>query len=136
VLPPLLVTLRLIAVACVCPPPAPVITTLQAPGAAAPAEIVSVAEPAPGAAIELGVKLANAPAGRPDTESETPALKPPESVVVIVVPADAFCAIVSAGGDAEMLKLSVVAGGVAFSVKSSSTNDAFRLAFSTPTKKI
>src|SRR5207247_10757469 len=104
------------------------------PGVAAPAEIVSTAEPAPGAAIELGENEAKAPAGRPEAESATAALKPPEIVVVIVVAADAFCAIVSADGDVEMAKLPALPEAVALSVKSSSTKDVFRFVFSTPAK--
>ncbi len=46
---------------------------------------VSVELPLPGAAIELGLKLAVTPAGKPDTESETTALKPPLTVVESVL---------------------------------------------------
>ena len=46
---------------------------------------VRVELPLPGAAIELGLKLAVTPAGKPDTESETTALKPPLIVVEIVL---------------------------------------------------
>jgi hypothetical protein len=46
---------------------------------------VSVELPLPGAAMELGLKLAVTPAGKPDTESETTALKPPLTVVEIVL---------------------------------------------------
>lgn len=38
--------------------------------------------PAPGAAIDVGLKLAFTPDGTPDTEKETAELKPPETVVV------------------------------------------------------
>ena len=40
--------------------------------------------PEPGAAIDAGENVAEAPVGRPETESETAELKPPETVVVTV----------------------------------------------------
>ncbi len=46
---------------------------------------VRVELPLPGAAIEVGLKLAVTPAGRPDMESDTTALKPPLIVVEIVL---------------------------------------------------
>jgi hypothetical protein len=46
---------------------------------------VRVELPLPGAAIELGLKLAVTPVGRPDTESETAELKPPLTDVEAVV---------------------------------------------------
>ena len=49
-----------------------------------PAVIVKDEKPAPGAAIDVGLKPAVAPDGRPDVESETVALNPAETVVVIV----------------------------------------------------
>ena len=49
------------------------------------AEKVSVALPLPGAAIELGVKVAVTPEGKPDTDNETTALKPPLTVLEMVV---------------------------------------------------
>jgi len=59
-----------------------------------------VEEPEPGAAIEVGLKLALAPAGRPDAESETAELKLPETVVEIVaVPAVPCVTEIDAGDD-------------------------------------
>jgi hypothetical protein len=46
---------------------------------------VSVELPAPGAAMEAGLKLALTPAGNPETDKETAELKPPLTVVEIVV---------------------------------------------------
>ena len=46
---------------------------------------VRVELPLPGAAIELGVKLAVTPVGKPDTERETAELKPPLTDVEAVV---------------------------------------------------
>jgi len=46
---------------------------------------VIVEEPPPGAEIDDGLKLAEAPLGRPDADSDTVELKPPPTVVVAVV---------------------------------------------------
>jgi len=49
------------------------------------AEKVRVELPLPGAAIELGLKLAATPDGRPEAESEIAELNPPNTVVEIVL---------------------------------------------------
>ena len=54
--------------------------------------------PVPGAAIEGGVNVAEAPLGRPETERATRALKPPEAVAVTVVDAVPPGAVEIAGG--------------------------------------
>jgi hypothetical protein len=46
---------------------------------------VSVEVPAPGAAIDVGLNAAVAPVGSPDALSAIAALKPPETVVVMVL---------------------------------------------------
>lgn len=46
---------------------------------------VSVELPLPGAAIDVGLKVAVTPAGNPVAERETAELKPPLTVVEIVV---------------------------------------------------
>jgi len=46
---------------------------------------VSVELPLPGAAIDVELKLAVTPAGNPETESDTAELKPPLTVVEIVL---------------------------------------------------
>ena len=50
----------------------------------APIEIVKVDEPEPGAAIEVGLKLAVAPDGRPDADSAMEELKLPERLETMV----------------------------------------------------
>ena len=69
-----------------------------------PTERVKVDEPAPGAPIDEGVKLAVAPTGKPEAEREIDELKFPESVVVIVDVPDPLWAIVKAVGDAAIEK--------------------------------
>ena len=60
--------------------------TFAAPVVAVPvAENVRVELPLPGAAMELGLKLAVTPAGKPDAESEIAELNPPLTVVEIVL---------------------------------------------------
>jgi len=46
---------------------------------------VRVELPLPGAAMELGLKLAVTPLGKPEADSETAALKPPLTAVEIVL---------------------------------------------------
>lgn len=46
---------------------------------------VNVELPLPGAAMDAGLKLAVTPVGRPEAESDTAELKPPLTVVEIVV---------------------------------------------------
>src|SRR5689334_10505848 len=78
--PPDVVTVNETVVVCVTPPPVPVTVTLYVPaGVEAPAVMVIVDEPEPGAAIDVGLKLAVAPLGRPLAESDTAALNPPET---------------------------------------------------------
>src|SRR5947207_375687 len=62
--------------------------------------MVMVDEPEPGAAIEVGLKLAVAPVGRPLAESEIAELKPPETVVLIVDVPEVPCTSGSEAGDA------------------------------------
>ncbi len=50
----------------------------------APTEIVIADEPEPGAAIEPGLKLAVAPVGKPEAESEIEELKFPDRLETIV----------------------------------------------------
>src|SRR5260221_9168744 len=68
------------------PPPLAFTVTFTVPVVAVLlAENVSVELPLPGAAIELGLKVADTPAGKPVTDNETTALKPPLTVVEMVV---------------------------------------------------
>jgi hypothetical protein len=69
----------------VIPPPVAETVTFALPVAAVLlAERVRVELPLPGAAIDAGLKLAVTPAGNPEADRETAALKPPLNVVEIV----------------------------------------------------
>jgi hypothetical protein len=73
-------------VVCVTPPPVAVTVTFTVPAVAVLLAVsVSVELPLPGAAMEAGLKLAVTPEGNPDTDKETAELKPPLTVVEIVV---------------------------------------------------
>jgi len=70
----------------VIPPPVADTVVLKVPVAAVLLAVnVSVELPLPGAAIDVGLKLAVTPAGNPLAESDTAELKPPEIVVETVV---------------------------------------------------
>src|SRR5581483_3860819 len=68
---------------------------------------VSVEFPLPGAAIEAGLKLAVTPAGKPDADSDTAELKPPLTVVEIVLLPDLPCVTLSEAGEAVTVKSGV-----------------------------
>ncbi|MGH9762690.1 MAG: hypothetical protein ACREAC_17855, partial [Blastocatellia bacterium] len=53
-------------------------------GVAAPAVTVIVVDPDPGPPIDVGLKVAVAPEGKPDAENEIAELKPPDMEVEIV----------------------------------------------------
>jgi hypothetical protein len=77
---------KAIVVVCVTPPPVAVTVTFTVPAVAVLLAVnVSVELPLPGAAMEAGLKLAMTPEGNPDTDNETAELKPPLTVVEIVV---------------------------------------------------
>lgn len=68
------------------PPPVAVTVTLAVPVVAVElAANVRVELPLPGAAIDVGLKLAVTPVGRPEADKETALLKPPLTVVVRVL---------------------------------------------------
>lgn len=68
------------------PPPAAVTVTFAVPVVAVLLAVkVRVELPLPGAAIELGLKLAVTPDGRPDADNEIAELNPPLIVVEIVL---------------------------------------------------
>ena len=70
---------------CVFPPPVPVTVTEYVPvGVVDAVVIVKVDDPEPGAAIEAGLKPAEAPLGSPLALSDTALLKPPDTLVVSV----------------------------------------------------
>ena len=73
---------RATVVVCVVPPPVAVTVTFVVPVAAVlPAENVSVELPFPGAAMEVGLKLAVTPAGKPDADNVIDELNPPAAAV-------------------------------------------------------
>ena len=80
------------------------------PAAAVPAERVRVDEPEPGAPIEVGLKLAEAPEGTPEAESATAELKPPETAVVTVVVPEPPGTAETELGEAEIEKSGLVPG--------------------------
>ena len=71
---------------------------------------VSVELPEPGAAIDVGLKLAVTPAGSPLAESDTAELKPPETVVETVVVFVPPCATETEVGEALRAKSGLVPG--------------------------
>jgi hypothetical protein len=68
-----------------------------------------VDEPEPGAAIEVGLKLAVTPVGAPEAESETAELNPPETVVLIVDVPELPCSTEMLPGELDIAKSGVVA---------------------------
>ncbi len=101
-------TVNEIVAVCVVVPPVPVTVTAYVPAAvAAPAVSVSVELPDPGAAIVLGLKLAVAPPGSPDTVSEIALLNPPDTAVVTVLVPELPCTTDTVLGDAEIVKSGV-----------------------------
>ena len=127
--PPLAVTVKLIVAEWVLLPPEPLTTTLYAPALAdAPTEIVTVDEPDPGAAIDVGLKVAVAPAGKPAAESATTELKLPDIVVVIVDAPEVPAVTVKAVGAETMAKSAGVPPEVwTLRAKSSTTKEVFKL---------
>ena len=97
-------------VVCVTPPPVAVTVTLEVPVVAVLLAVnVSVELPLPGAAMEAGLKLAVTPAGRPDAESDTAALKPPLTVVEMVLLPELPCVTERLVGEALTVKFGVAA---------------------------
>src|SRR5258708_1941700 len=109
------VMVRLTVVVWVVEPPTPVMVTVEVPRVAvADAVKVSVELPAPGAAIEVGLKAAVTPEGRPEADRAMALLKPPETVVVTVVVPVEPCTTETEPGEAEIVKSGVtVTVGVA-----------------------
>ena len=70
----------------VTPPPLAVTVTFEVPVVAVLVAVnVRVELPLPGAAMDVGLKLAVTPEGKPEAERETAELKPPLTVVAIVL---------------------------------------------------
>ena len=78
------------------------------------AENVSVELPLPGAAIDVGLNATVTPAGMPDADNETAELKPPLTVVEIVLLPELPCVTDTLVGDALIAKSGVAA---AFTVR-------------------
>src|SRR5215469_13937233 len=98
-------TVNATVVVCVTPPPVAVTVTFAVPVVAVLLAVkVRVEVPLPGAAIEVGLKLAVTPDGNPVTESETAELKPPLTVVVIVELPEVPCTSERLDGDAVTAK--------------------------------
>ena len=70
---------------------------------------VSAELPEPGAAIEVGLKVAVTPVGWPEAVKATAELKPPETVVLIVEPPLAPCATETDVGEAAIVKAGTAA---------------------------
>ncbi len=97
--------------------------------------IVKADEPEPGDGIEVGLKLAVAPEGKPAAESAIAELKFPEVVALIVDAPELPAVMVSAVAVEAMAKSADAPPGVAaFKAKSSTTKEVFRLEFSVPTR--
>ena len=69
-------------------------------GVVDPAVMVSVDDPAPGAAMEVGLKLAVAPEGKPEALNAMAESKLPEMAVVIVLVPEEPCVTVTDVGEA------------------------------------
>ena len=90
------------------PPPLALIVIVDVPAAAVlPAVKVKVELPEPGAAMEVGLNAAVTPVGSPLAESDTAELKPPETVVEIVLVPELPAATETLAGDALMAKSGV-----------------------------
>lgn len=70
---------------------------------------VKVELPEPGAAIDIGLNAAVTPAGSPLAERDTAELKPPETVVEIVLVPDPLRATETLVGEALIVKFGAVA---------------------------
>ena len=96
---------------CVTPPPVAVTVTFDVPLIAVlPTTNVSVELPLPGAAIEVGLKVAVTPVGNPEAVRETAELKPPLTEVEIVVLPELPCITDKLAGDADTAKWGAVEG--------------------------
>lgn len=92
-------TVSATVVVCVTLPPVAVMVTFDVPTVAVLLAVkVRVELPLPGAAMEVGLKLAVTPAGNPEADNETAELKPPLTVVEMVeVPEEPWVTLTEAG---------------------------------------
>lgn len=102
------VTVREIVELCEMPPPLALTVIVDVPTVAVLLAVkVRVELPEPGAAIDVGLKAAVTPAGSPLAESETAALKPPETLVEIELVPDPLRTTETLVGDALSVKSGV-----------------------------
>jgi len=92
----------------VLPPPVPVMVTVRVPVVARELAVNwRVDVPVPGAEIEVGLKLAVTPLGRPLADREIAELKPFTAAALMVVVLDLLLVTVTVVGDALMVKLAL-----------------------------
>jgi len=104
------VTVNETVAVCVIPPPVPVTVMAYVPVAVVDATArVSVDDPDPGAAMEVGLKVAVTPLGIPDADRAIAVLNPPETAVVIVEPPLLPCATETEVGEADRVNAGVAA---------------------------
>jgi len=104
------VIVRETVVLCETPPPLALIVIVDVPAVAVVLAVnVSVELPEPGAAMDVGLNAAVTPEGSPLAESDTAELKPPETVVEIVLDPLLPAATERLVGDALSVKLGEVA---------------------------
>ena len=108
---------RVTVVVWVTPPPFPVIVTVLFPVLAPALTITVIVDfPDPGAAMDEGLKLTVTPDGRPDADNAIAALKPPETVAVILEVPEPPQASKRDVGEALMVKLPPAPADVTVSV--------------------
>ena len=99
------VTVRETVAVWVIPPPVPVTVMVYVPVAVVDATArVNVDVPEPGAAMDVGLRVAVTPVGWPDAVKATAESNPPETAVVIVELPLAPCATETDVGEAESVK--------------------------------
>jgi hypothetical protein len=106
--PPAAAIVRAIVIVCVTVPPVAVTVTFAVPVVAVALAVnVSVELPLPGAAMEVGLKLAVTPAGKPEAERVTAELNPPLTALEMVELPEAPCVTDRLPGDALRVKFGV-----------------------------
>jgi hypothetical protein len=107
VVPPVVIVSETV-VLCEMPPPFALMVIVDVPAAVVLAAVnVSVELPEPGAAIDVGLNAAVTPEGSPLAESDTAELKPPETLVEIVLVPELPAATERLAGDALTAKSGV-----------------------------
>jgi hypothetical protein len=109
IVPPVVIVSEIV-VLCETPPPLALSVIVDVPATAVLAAVkVSVELPEPGAAMDVGLNAAVTPVGSPLAESDTTELKPPETVVEIVLVPELPAATERLVGDALSVKFGEVA---------------------------